>query len=250
MSDARFTLDSGRRMALLAAVAEHGSITRAAQAIGMSYKAAWDAVDALNNLAGTPLVARVVGGKGGGGARLTPRGEQLLRHFAQIDASHHAFMTQLGEQAPDWRLLQRMQMTTSARNQFLGTVAAIQTGAVHDEVTLSVAAGQRIVATITRESTQALGLTPGAAAWALVKASSIVLMTGDAAGARLSTRNQLHGTVARVQSGAVHTDVTLELPGGLSVAATITLASAQALGLTRGVPATALFKASSVIVGV
>lgn len=243
-------LDGSRRMALLAAIAQHGSITHAAQAIGMSYKGAWDAVAALHNLAGTPLVERIVGGKGGGGARLTPRGQQLLTHFTQLDAAHRAFTAQLGEAADDLLLLQRMQMRTSARNQFLGTVAAIRSGAVNDEVTLTVAGGASIVAIVTRESTATLGLTPGATAYALVKASSIVLLTGDAEGVRLSTRNQLHGTITRVQPGAVNTDVTLTLPGGLTVSAIVTQASAEALGLAEGVAATALFKASSVILGV
>jgi len=45
------------RVGLLRAIAEHGSITQAAKAIGMSYKGAWDAVDAMNNLAGAPLAS-------------------------------------------------------------------------------------------------------------------------------------------------------------------------------------------------
>lgn len=62
-----------QRIALLAQIAELGSITRAAKAVGISYKGAWDAIDELNNLAERPLVERSVGGKGGGGARLTAR---------------------------------------------------------------------------------------------------------------------------------------------------------------------------------
>ena len=60
-------LGGPNRIALLAKIAECGSITQAAKAIGMSYKAAWDAIDAMNNLAGEPLVERLAGGKGGGG---------------------------------------------------------------------------------------------------------------------------------------------------------------------------------------
>ena len=56
-----------KRLALLEQIAEQGSITRAAKAAGLSYKAAWDAIDELNNLSEQPLVSRNVGGKGGGG---------------------------------------------------------------------------------------------------------------------------------------------------------------------------------------
>lgn len=242
-------LDAGRRVALLAAIAEHGSITHAARAIGMSYKAAWDAVDAINNLAGTALVERQAGGRGGGRTRLTARGAALVAHHAQIRAAHAAFVAQLGHAAQDDLLLmQRMAMRTSARNQFLGSVSRLLTGAVYDEVTLALPGGRQLVATLTRVSTHTLGLVPGAAAYALVKASSVLLLAGTADGLRLSARNQLVGTVARVAHGPVHSDVVLDLGDGLSVSATLTRTSAAALGLAVGQPATALFKASSVIV--
>ena len=70
------------RMALLAQIAQSGSITHAAKAVKMSYKAAWDAIDTMNNLAGEPLVERVTGGKGGGGTVLTRRGTQLVENFS------------------------------------------------------------------------------------------------------------------------------------------------------------------------
>lgn len=140
-------------------------------------------------------------------------------------------------------------MKTSARNQFAGTVSAVRTGAVNDEIELEVAGGLRIVATVTSESRNALGLNVGAAAFALVKASSIILMTDDA-GVKLSARNQFAGTVARVTPGAVNSEVVLDLPGGGSVAAVITNESAKTLALAKGSKASAIFKASSVIIGV
>lgn len=70
-----------QRIALLQHIAEQGSITRAAKSAGLSYKAAWDAIDELNNLAQKPLVERSVGGKGGGGAKLSSEGERVLRLY-------------------------------------------------------------------------------------------------------------------------------------------------------------------------
>jgi molybdate transport system regulatory protein len=140
-------------------------------------------------------------------------------------------------------------MKTSARNQFSGTVKAVRSGAINDEIELDVAGGQTIVATVTRESRTELGLEVGAKAFALIKASSIILMT-DAGDVRLSARNQLAGKVTRVVPGAVNTEVVLELAGGGMVAAIITNESAKSLGLATGSAATAIFKAGSVIVGV
>ncbi|MCE3263635.1 MAG: ModE family transcriptional regulator [Pseudoduganella sp.] len=241
-----------QRVALLASIAEHGSITQGAKAIGMSYKAAWDAIDAMNNLAGEPLLERSAGGKGGGGTRLTGRGAQLVTNFRRIEHEHKQFMEHLSRQsqglADDFLLLQTMKMKTSARNQFAGTVAAIRPGAVNDEILLRIVGGQEIVAIITHESTSALGLREGSAAFALVKASSIILATGQ--GGKLSARNQLRGTICRVQPGAVNSEITIALPGGGTIAATVTRDSEQAMQLEVGMEATALFKASSVIVGV
>lgn len=241
------------RIALLAQIAESGSITQAARALGISYKAAWDAIDAMNNLASEPLVVRLTGGKGGGGTRLTARGQQLVENFRTIEREHQRFMAALHQQADnlanDYLLIRRMSMKTSARNQFLGKVTSVREGAVNDEVELDVSGGNRIVATITRDSTASLGLKAGSEAFALVKASSIIILTDDS-GARFSACNRLNGTVSRVQPGAVNTEVVIELAGGASVAAIITNESSNNLELAVGKPASALFKASSVIIGV
>lgn len=139
-------------------------------------------------------------------------------------------------------------MKTSARNQFAGKVAAVRRGAVNDEIELAIAGNPHIVATVTRESTGSLGLAPGREAFALVKASSVILMV-DGEKTKLSTRNRLAGTVSRIEPGAVNSEVVVDLPGGGAVAAIITVESARSLGLQVGRPVTAIFKASSVIVG-
>ena len=140
-------------------------------------------------------------------------------------------------------------MKTTARNQFLGKVAEVKQGAVNDEVTLELPGGQHIVAIVTQGSSASLGLVPGAEAFALIKASSIILVA-DSAGARFSARNQLPGVVTRVQTGAVNTEVVLDLPRGGTIAAIITNQSSTELGIEIGSKVTAIFKASSVILGV
>lgn len=140
-------------------------------------------------------------------------------------------------------------MHTSARNQFNGTVTAIQTGAVNDEIELTLTGGQKIVAVVTRSSTASLGLAVGSAAFALVKASSIILVT-DASGVRLSARNQLAGTIDKVTTGTVNAEVVVKLDDGNAVVAIVTNDSVTGLGLAVGQRASAVFKASSVIVGV
>ena len=61
-----------KRLDILRRVADVGSISEAARGAGVSYKAAWQAIETLSNLAGGPLVEKVVGGRSGGGTRITP----------------------------------------------------------------------------------------------------------------------------------------------------------------------------------
>lgn len=241
------------RIALLAAIGEQGSITAAARAVGISYKAAWDAIDAMNNSAGEALVVRAAGGKGGGGTQLTARGEQLIRTYRALEDEHRRFLAQLsrlGEgAAEDIHLMRRMMIKTSARNKLFGRVASVRGGAVNDEVVLELPGGQQVVATITHESVETLELAEGVEAFALIKASSVLVGLPDPR-MRLSARNQLPGVVSRVMPGAVNAEVVIELDGGGTIAAIVTNGSVEALGLQVGVPAVAVFKASSVILGV
>ncbi len=246
-------LASARHLALLAEIARLGSLTHAAKAAGFSYKGAWNAIEQMSNLAGEPLLERSAGGKGGGFTRLTERGAQLVRNYGLIQQEHERFIARLNQQSQglsaDYALLEGIAMKTSARNQFAGTVKALRVGAVNDELELTIIGGQTLVATLTRESSCELGLVVGAKAFALIKASCVLLMT-EAEGVKLSARNQLRGRVARLTAGAVNSEVVLELPGGGSVAAIVTQASAELLGLAVGSEAVAVFNASSVIVGV
>ena len=140
-------------------------------------------------------------------------------------------------------------MLTSARNQFTGKVSAIQEGAVNDEVEITLAGGDRLVAVITRSSTKSLGLKVGGEALALVKAPWIILANPDA-GVKLSTRNRLEGHVKGIKPGAVNAEVDITLKGGETLAAIVTLESVEGLGLATGKPVVAFFKASQVVVGV
>jgi molybdate transport system ATP-binding protein len=140
-------------------------------------------------------------------------------------------------------------MKTSARNRFEGTIATIREGAINDEIALAIADGVHVVATVTRESRTELGLVVGAKAFGLVKASSIILVT-EAGDVKLSARNQLSGHVTRVTPGAINTEVVLKVPGSSEVVAVITNESAGNLGLGVDTHATAIFKASSVVIGV
>ncbi|KMY85075.1 DNA-binding domain of ModE / Molybdate-binding domain of ModE [Candidatus Paraburkholderia calva] len=121
-------------------------------------------------------------------------------------------------------------------------------GAVNDEMELGLPGGQTIVAVVTHESTEALGLKAGSDAFALIKASWVMLMEDTSA--KLSARNQLRGTISNVTKGAVNAEVNLSLDDSTTITAIITNQSADTLGLAQGQKAVAVIKASSVIIGV
>lgn len=239
------------RITLLALIDEYGSITRAAKSFGMSYKAAWDAIDIMNNLSGEPLVERQAGGKGGGGTRLTERGKRLVANFKRIEDEHRRFVAELGQQVTDLTddllIIRRLSMKTSARNQFFGQISVIKPGAVNDEVILDVGAGVEIAAIITHGSAASLGLAEGMEAFALIKSSSVIIAVDDDQ-ARFSARNRLQGIVAHIQPGAVNSEVTVTLSGGGTITAIMTSDSCDHLAIAPGATVAAIFKASSVIV--
>jgi molybdate transport system regulatory protein len=242
------------RMRLLRSIGELGSITAAAKAQGLSYKGAWDAVQALNNLFERPLVTAQTGGAKGGAASLTPAGQAALSAYQALEAELGRLITRLDQAigtspAALDSLIWSLGMKTSARNALRGVVETVTEGAVNSEVTLRIAPDLAVVAVITRESVDELGLAPGRSAVALVKSSSVILAAGDQP-LRISARNQLAGSVLRHERGAVNDEVVLDLGGGKTVTATITRESADDLGIAVGQKALALIKASQVILAV
>ncbi|AAY92884.1 transporter [Pseudomonas protegens] len=140
-------------------------------------------------------------------------------------------------------------MKVSARNVFKGRVSQVEEGSVNAEVVLSLEGGEQLVAVVTLQSLRSLGIAPGTEALALVKAPWVMLMT-DAEGIRLSARNCLRGKVISVTDGAVNAEVVLELSGGSQVYSIVTRDAVTELGLAPGVSATAVIKASHIILGV
>jgi len=240
------------RIELLRLIGETGSISRAAKAMGMSYKHAWDSVDAMNNLAERPLVQCQAGGRHGGGTALTAEGHRLIAIYAEAEREHRRFLARLRAGIQDFdeyqRLIGAMSMKVSTRNQLRGVVSAVTPGAVNAEVILDVK-GTPVVAIITNESVKNLGLAPGVEAYALIKASFVVLATEDG-GLRTSARNRLCGEVERVTAGAVNAEVVLALQGGARLTAIITMESLRELGFVAGGRACALIKAPHVILAV
>lgn len=242
------------RVRLLEAISETGSITRAAKRLGLSFRAAWNAVQAMNNLFAEPVVLSQSGGREGGGAVLTPAGETLLRGFKGVERELAVLVERVearlsAEDGLGGAALWRLGLRTSARNSLSGVVEEVSDGAVNAEVVLRISPKVAVTAIITRESVAELGLKVGREATALIKSSFVILAPAGEA-LRTSARNAFSGVVVGHETGSVNDEVTLELDAGKTLTAVITRASADELGVAPGARLQALVKASHVILAV
>lgn len=140
-------------------------------------------------------------------------------------------------------------MKVSARNVLKGQVTQVQEGAVNAQVSLKLPGGEQLVAVVTLESVRSLPIVVGKEAVALIKAPWVMLMT-ESGDIRLSARNCLQGKVLSVNDGAVNAEVVLELAGGSKVYSIVTREAVADLGLKPGASATAVIKASHIILAV
>jgi molybdate transport system regulatory protein len=140
-------------------------------------------------------------------------------------------------------------MKISARNQLAGQVAKVTKGAVNAEVDLVLNGGETVVAIITNSSVDNLGLAAGKNAYAIIKASEVMIGKGLEKG-KMSARNVLAGDVAAVHDGAVNSEIVVRLPGGSEIVSTITKESVHSMALKTGDKVSAIVKASNVMVGI
>lgn len=208
-----------KRIEILRSIHQGGSISEAARANGVSYKAAWQAVETLGNLAGVPLLEKLVGGSGGGGTRLTAAGLQVLEAADVLSAAREEALRKIrgGANVPESKLrnIAGLALRTSMRNQLPCVVEEIRKvqGAAH--VQLDIGSNQQLVSRITLESLQLLGLKRGMPVLALCKAAAVTIAPTIVA---IGGINLLKGTVTRRIGTRADRQVSLELPSGLQIA--------------------------------
>lgn len=226
-ADALGHAPADKRIDILRLIGQSGSISQAARDAGVSYKAAWQAIDTLTNLAGVELVTRAVGGAGGGGASLSRAGVQLLAAAGQLEQARHQVLAGLqaglvqglapGAAQDILPSLNQLSLRTSMRNQLPCTVQSLSIKGHIVQVTLVFASGGTLTSRITFESVELLSLRPGLPVLALCKATAVSvtrLVKASAALGTVATGNQLPGRAARVSHGSSGDEVSLTLDAG------------------------------------
>jgi len=202
-----------RDAALLRAIDEHGSLNRAAEALGRSFAHAQRRIVALEDAFGR-LVERHRGGSGGGGSELTDAARDLLARFDRLRAE---FSGVAG--VPQTVLPGRV----VARH---GELAEVETDA-------------GVVRALAPPGADRVEVTLRADAVTLIAPEEVPEDAGT------SARNRFPGEVTAVEAGETVALVELAVDGGVRLAALVTLASVERLGLEPGTPAVATFKATA-----
>ena len=207
-----------KRIEVLRRIDETGSISQAARDAGISYKAAWQAIDTLSNLTGMVLVEKNVGGIGGGGAQLTGAGKRLLEIAALLEYRRNQLLDELAQQGGDpvRNGLPRLGIQTSMRNYLPCRVQSLNLMGPVVRVVLELNGGATIIARITRTSAELLALKPGLPVMALCKATAVKI-DREPASADAARLNLLHGVIGRISKGDEEDELSIELDGGLQL---------------------------------
>lgn len=194
-----------RRIELLTQIEQSHSISQAAKLVGISYKTAWDNIDAMNKISPYPLLVRTAGGKKGGGTDLTVYAKRLLKLYAVLkEMQEKAFNILHDDSISLDNLLiasAKSSLQTSARNQFFGTVEALSDEGINClvKVCLNTASPEYLYASITENSRKRLKLEKGKEVMLMVKAPWVEIQQSNKP-VSPHLPNQLQGKVVAIHS--------------------------------------------------
>lgn len=210
-----------KRIDILRRIADVGSISEAARGAGVSYKAAWQAIETLENLAGGPLVTRAVGGARGGGTKLTDTGRKVLEIADELARSRAEVLARFRVSGSrGLRNIGGSTLRISMRNQFPARILKMKMGSALVRLILSIDDTHLLRASVTKESAQLLGLHEGLDVLALVKATGVNISADfpetDACDGK-RRENQLVGEIIRSDRASHGGECSLRLSSGLIV---------------------------------
>ncbi|GIT99635.1 ModE family transcriptional regulator [Sulfurovum sp. TSL6] len=239
-----------KRIELLHAIEAHGSISKAAKAVPMSYKSAWEAVDTMNALSPEPIVCRETGGKDGGGTTITAYGQKLLKNYAVLKEEHNRFLEKLSEltdiESGAFKTIGRLAMQISARNQIQAEVVSVDSQNVNANILLRLKSGKELLSTITKEAVENLHIEEDQTVIAIFKSSTVLLsMKVD----EKNQDNRLEGIVSKVDKDVENTKVVVDIGEHDTIVSVMPTAVLEKMELSEGSSVTAMIKANDIMIG-
>lgn len=154
--------------ALLRGISEGNSLTSAARAVGVSYRNAWDRINAMERDLGGRIVEMKVGGREGGGAKLTEQGIELLREFRRVRKYLH-------DALEDREFWEHISYELSARNRFRAKILEVQKGTVTSQVRMRTHSPNTITSIISNQAVEELGMKEGDEVEAVIKSTDVII---------------------------------------------------------------------------
>ena len=202
-----------KRITLLQAIQEQGSISKAAKAVPMSYKSAWEAVDTMNSLSPEPIVMRETGGKDGGGTTITAYGMMLLENYALLKEEHQRFLARLSllteSEKGVFKTIERLGLQISARNQIQANVIAVERFEVNANISLQFKGMQQLVSVITKEAVEDLHIKKGECVTVVCKSSHVMVLEQPSK----KQCNRMEGSVLEVEQDSCYIKTVIDIGG-------------------------------------
>ncbi len=238
-----------KRIILLHAIKEHGSISKAAKAVPMSYKSAWEAVDMMNSLSPEPIVSRETGGKDGGGTTITEYGERLLKNYALLKEEHTRFLERLSTltdmQSGTFKTIERLAIQLSARNQIQAEVLTIDSHDVNAKIGLKLKGGQVLIVVITQEAVENLHLQVAETVTAIFKSSAVVPYVGE----KQDKENILEGSISKIEKDDKNIKIAIDIGSHDKIISVISKKNLEGIVLSEGNVIEIKIKSHDIILG-
>lgn len=237
------------RIELLEHIDKTGSISASAKAMKMSYKAAWERINQMNEVADKPIIEKVIGGKGGGGTVLTDHARELIDTYKSFRTLHRQFIARFSEAGDDpkrlARILSRTFLTTSARNQLPCRIQSIKAHGINGAIELELNGKEHLWADITVTSIQNMGLIEGADVYAIIKSSDVAI--SHMKPENNPELNILPGIIEKIESIEDNTEVRFKLESQETLIGVVSLEAGAKL--KEQTPAFATIAKHSIIIG-
>ncbi len=237
------------RIELLKNIDTYGSLSKAAKAMNMSYKAAWDSLNEMKNLSSKELIISSTGGSGGGGSKLTNSAKEYIEIYELLYKSQQEFLKTIESHTKNFSDLQtflhRSSLRTSARNQLFGRVKNLEKSSISSKILISIDKNIEISSSITNQSIKELGIKKAKSVFVLIKAPWIKISKK-----KQESENQIECIIKSIKTEGNLVELTLQASHDISLISVMKVEKFGALHVELGEKIIASFEPNDTIIGV